>query len=109
MFEPHERIEKVIMLLMQASRELREVCSQCQDGSTVFKVASAARYLALSKQTLRRKEESGELVPQRGPNNKYRYYTQKQLDDYLASKGIKAFEPPTGAVEKTEEDQDFQA
>lgn len=83
-----DQCEKTVIVLLQAAREMREIVTKYKDGTADLSVTWAARYLGLSAQTLRRKEESGELVPQRG-ENKYRYYTKKQLDEYLDGKGHK--------------------
>ena len=42
-------------------------------------IGEAAKYLGVSKDTLRRWDKSGKLVPKRSPTNR-RYYTKEQLD-----------------------------
>lgn len=48
----------------------------------ILSIGAAAKYVGVSRDTLRRWEEKGKLLPQRSPTNR-RYYTQQQLDDLV--------------------------
>ena len=49
-----------------------------------FTIGEAATYLSVSRDTLRRWDKDGTLVPVRSPK-KYRLYTKDQLDEMLPS------------------------
>lgn len=49
-----------------------------------FTIGEAATYLGVSRDTLRRWDKDGTLVPRRSPK-KYRLYTKTQLDEMLPS------------------------
>lgn len=50
-------------------------------------IGEAARYLGVSRDTLRRWEKRGVLKPLRSPTN-HRYYTVKQLDESLGNRSL---------------------
>ena len=50
--------------------------------SKYYSISQAARFLNVSKDTLRRWEKKGHLKPLRSPSN-HRFYTQKQLKAML--------------------------
>lgn len=57
-------------------------------------IGEAAKYIGVSRDTLRRWEKAGKIKPQRSPTNR-RYYTKSQLDQLIGkqpapSKGVKA-------------------
>lgn len=45
-------------------------------------IGDAAKYLGISRDTLRRWEKAGKIKPQRSPTNR-RYYTKEQLDQLI--------------------------
>ena len=47
-----------------------------------YSIAQVADILSLSKETLRRWDNNGTLVPQRHPNNNYRVYHRSQLEQF---------------------------
>lgn len=51
-------------------------------------IAQVADILGVSKETLRRWETSGKLVPERGDNNNYRLYSPSQLDIFDEAKSL---------------------
>ena len=50
--------------------------------SQKFQIGEAATYLGVSKQTLRRWEQRGLVLPMRTPTN-HRIYTKDQLDELM--------------------------
>ena len=46
-------------------------------------IGDAAKYIGVSRDTLRRWEKKGKILPKRSPTNR-RYYTQEQLDTLLS-------------------------
>ncbi|KPJ70706.1 hypothetical protein AMJ51_01190 [Microgenomates bacterium DG_75] len=48
-------------------------------------IGEAAKYLGISKDTLRRWENAGKIKPQRSPTNR-RYYTKEQLDELIGKR-----------------------
>jgi excisionase family DNA binding protein len=51
----------------------------------MIRVGQAAKQLGVSKETLRNWDKSGRLVATRHPVTGYRYYRQKDLDEFLRS------------------------
>lgn len=49
---------------------------------TYYSIAQVADILSLSKETLRRWDNKGSLVPQRHPDNNYRVYHRSQLEQF---------------------------
>jgi DNA (cytosine-5)-methyltransferase 1 len=47
-----------------------------------YSIAQVADILGSSKETLRRWDKSGKLVPQRNPDNNYREYHRTQLEQF---------------------------
>jgi len=47
-----------------------------------YTIAQVADILSLSKETLRRWDKNGKLIPQRHPDNNYRVYTRSQLEQF---------------------------
>ena len=45
-------------------------------------IGEAAKYIGVSRDTLRRWEKKGKITPERSPTNR-RYYTKEQLDQLL--------------------------
>lgn len=45
-------------------------------------IGEAAKYIGVSRDTLRRWEKAGKIKPQRSPTNR-RYYTKSQLDQLI--------------------------
>lgn len=45
-------------------------------------IGEAAKYLGISRDTLRRWEKKGKIIPYRSPSNR-RYYSQDQLDSLI--------------------------
>jgi len=48
-------------------------------------IGEAAKYLGISRDTLRRWEKAGRIKPYRSPTNR-RYYTKEQLDQSISEK-----------------------
>ena len=48
----------------------------------LFTIAQVADILSVSKETLRRWEDSGKLIPVRHKNNNYRLYSKDQLQQF---------------------------
>lgn len=65
--------------------------SFCFDGVVVmtiaeqYSIAQVADILGVSKETLRRWDRNGSLIPQRQVENNYRYYAKKQLEQFEAA------------------------
>lgn len=59
-------------------------------------IGEAAKYLGVSRDTLRRWEKRGKLAPLRSPTNR-RYYTKELLDNLLKTK-----DQPEKVVKKSE-------
>ena len=55
-----------------------------QTSPQYFTIGEAATYLGVSRDTLRRWDKDGTLVPVRSPKQ-YRLYTRNQLDEMLPS------------------------
>lgn len=51
-------------------------------------IGEAAKFLGVSRDTLRRWETKGKIRAVRSPTNR-RYYTRKQLDEVMAGKRVK--------------------
>lgn len=51
----------------------------------LYSIAQVADILGVSKETLRRWDRNGSLVPQRQVENNYRYYAKKQLEQFDAA------------------------
>lgn len=51
----------------------------------LISIGQAAKYLGISRDTLRRWEKAGKITPVRSPTNR-RYYTKKQLDELMMGK-----------------------
>ncbi|SVC18022.1 uncharacterized protein METZ01_LOCUS270876, partial [marine metagenome] len=47
-----------------------------------YSIAQVADILSISKETLRRWDKNGKLVPKRHPKNKYRVYHRSQLEQF---------------------------
>lgn len=50
--------------------------------SKQLSIGEAAKYLGISRDTLRRWEKKGKITPSRSPSNR-RYYTKEQLDTLI--------------------------
>lgn len=62
-----------------------------KNNSRFVSIGEAAKYLGVSRDTLRRWEKRGKLTPLRSPTNR-RYYTKTQLDEALSGK-VKTITP----------------
>lgn len=49
-------------------------------SSELYSIAQVADILSVSKETLRRWDKNGKLVPQRQTDNNYRLYSREQLE-----------------------------
>jgi DNA (cytosine-5)-methyltransferase 1 len=56
-----------------------------EKNSNWMSIGDAAKYLGLSRDTLRRWEKAGKIKPVRSPTNR-RYYTKNILDEALSAK-----------------------
>ncbi len=56
-----------------------------ENKSQWLSIGEAAKYLGISRDTLRRWEKAGRIKPVRSPTNR-RYYTKKILDEILGGK-----------------------
>lgn len=56
-----------------------------ENKSQWFSIGDAAKYLGVSRDTLRRWEKAGRIKPVRSPTNR-RYYTEKILNEILGGK-----------------------
>ncbi len=63
-------------------------------------IGEAAKYLGVSKDTLRRWEKAGKLQVQRSPTNR-RYYTKSQLDELISQRNVPISSIPP-KIEKTD-------
>lgn len=62
------------------------------DKSTWLSIGEAAKYLGISKDTLRRWEKKGKIKSVRSPSN-HRYYTQNQLNQIMSDKRPEIIKP----------------
>ena len=74
----------------------------------MLSIGQAAKYLGISRDTLRRWEKKGKISPQRSPTDR-RYYTKEQLDESITkpkkqaskeenSPSVKVSKVPSGSL-----------
>ena len=67
---------------MQTASEIKK------ETSSWMTIGEAAKYLGVSRDTLRRWEKAGKISAVRSPTNR-RFYTKKQLEEVLSKKQAK--------------------
>lgn len=85
MTDPIATCEKIQMVLLKCVDDIRLLLDNYREGADMMSISQAATLLKRHPQTLRRLEKDGKLVPQRRGGSKYRYYTRKQLVEFLES------------------------
>ncbi len=106
MKDPLVLCEEIQELLMTCALDVKRKIAEYRDENPSLSISQAATYLDLSKQTLRRLEKEGKLMPQRSPGN-YRHYTRAQLDAYLFGAQTDSPAPAAQPAEETNDEQEF--
>ena len=61
---------------------IAKVCGEAKMTPEYYSIAQVADILSVSKETLRRWDNNGTLVPQRHPENNYRVYHRSQIEHF---------------------------
>ena len=65
-----------------------------------YTIGQLARKTGLTRRALRLYEESGLLIPERGEQNQYRYYTEGHLQDALVIKTLRESGLPLKSIRR---------
>lgn len=80
------------------------ICNMDENKPSWMTIGQAAKYLGVSKDTLRRWEKRGKIKAVRSPSNR-RFYTQKQLDSIMGKGSVKIPKTPKIKMDLTEKEK----